>query len=155
MAYSTIETPNDKTTQYDLQEVNNYFNTVHDTLDNKNRDVDKKKELILSNIYSYKKHKAQNKLIFIVIIVCLIIITIYYTNNLFNYMNNTIYSIIMGTIIAGIFIYVALFLWDFSFRDNFNYDEYDYGKFGTINNVVNSSNNVNDYTEVDTSNCNK
>ena len=144
-----------KTVSYDLQEVNNYLNTVHDSLDNKNREQDKKKELILSNIYSYKKNKAQNKIFFILIAACLIIIFLYYTNNLFNYMNNTIYSIIIGTIIGALCIYIGLFLWDFNFRDKFNYDEYDYGNFGTIHNVVIPQDNKKDYTtvDVDASNC--
>jgi hypothetical protein len=132
-----------------------FYESVYNTLDTKNRDVDKTKELVLSNIYSYKKNKAQNKLLFVIIVMCVILIIISYLNKKFMLLNDTMYAFTMGTIIGFTLIYVGYSLWDFSFRDNMNYDEYDYDKFGTINTKP-SLNKVTDtdYTSTnDSSNC--
>jgi hypothetical protein len=133
-----------------------FYNSVYDTLNNKNRDVDKTKELVLSNIYSYKKNKAQNKLLFVIIIVCIILIIITYLNNTFMLVDDTVYGFIIGTILGFTFIYIGYSLWVFSFKDNKNYDEYDYGKFGTINPSSSTTNKgtKTDYVETeDDSNC--
>ena len=132
-----------------------FYESVYNTLDTKNRDVDKTKELVLSNIYSYKKNKAQNKLLFVIIIMCIILIIISYLNKTFMLVNDTIYGFTIGTILGFTLIYIGYSLWEFSFRDNMNYDEYDYDKFGTINTKT-SVNKVTDtdYTTTnDSSNC--
>lgn len=149
-------TKNDSNNVFDYNKTQAFYNSAYDTIDTKLRDVDKTKELVLSNIYSYKKTKAHNKLLFVIIIICVILIVITYLKKKYQYPDDIIYGFIIGTIIGLAFIYIGYSLWVFSFRDSRNYDEFDWGKFGTINGTkpINKTKNINDYTTtVDTSNC--
>ncbi len=128
MSYST-----DKNPTYYGDQTQQFYNTVYDTVNNKNKDVDKTKELVLSNIYSYKKTKAHNKLLFVIIGVCVLLIIISIINKTYTLVDDNMYGFIVGTILGLTLIYMGYSLWVFSFRDSKNYDEYDYGKFGTIN----------------------
>jgi hypothetical protein len=134
MSYNT-----DDNNYYDYTQTQLFYNLVYNTLDSKNRSVDKTKELVLSNIYSYKKTKAHNKLLFVIIIICIVLIIIGYLNNKYMLVSDTVYSITMGIILGFAFIYIGYSIWVFSFRDKLNYDEYDYGKFGTINKSTNKT----------------
>jgi hypothetical protein len=145
---------NDKQNAFDFEKTQAFYNSFYDTVDTKIKDVDKTKELVLSNIYSYKKNKAQNKLLFVIIIVSIIIIIITYLNKKYNIIDDTVYAGLLGTIIGFTFIYIGYSIWDFSFRDTINYDEFDYGKFGTINPATNIKNIPPVYTTtVDASSC--
>ena len=142
-------------TQFDLKQTNLYFDEFNDTLNSTLRDVDKTKELILANVYSYKKTKAQNKLLFIIIIICTIIILITTLNKTYNVLNDETYAGLIGIILGFTLIYVGYSLWVFSFKDTLNYDEFNYGAFGTINPGTDATNinNETDYTTPDISNC--
>ena len=78
---------------------------------------------------------------------------------MYNLLDDNMYAFTIGTILGLTIIYVGYSLWDFSFRDNINFDEYDYGKFGTIDSTVNNTVPVvvpddTDYTStVDASSC--
>lgn len=153
MAYYT---KNEMNNDYDFEKTQTFLKSAYDTMDAKLRDVDKTKQLILSNIYSYKKNKAQNKLLLFIIIICIILIIITYFKRIYQYPDDIVYGFIIGSIVGLAFIYIGYSLWDFSFRDNQNYDEYDYSKFGTINKrtPINNVKTNKDYTTtVDTSNC--
>ena len=82
---------NGKQNAFDFEKTQAFYNSVYDTLGTKIRDVDKTKELVLSNIYSYKKNKAQNKLLFVIIIMCIIIIIITNLNKKYNILDDTVY----------------------------------------------------------------
>jgi hypothetical protein len=147
---------NDKNSAYDFEKTQNFYNSAYDKLNDKNRDVDKTKELVLSNIYSYKKTKAQNKLLYVIIFVCVLVIIISIINKTQTLVDDNMYAFIIGSILGLTLIYIGYSLWVFSFRDSKNYDEYDYGKFGTINIPAANSNKPTDtdYTStVDSSNC--
>ena len=142
-------------TQFDLSGTNLYFDEFNNTLNETLRDVDKTKELILANVYSYKKTKAQNKLLFIIIIICVILILITILNKTFNLLNDDAYAGLIGIILGFTFIYVGYSLWVFSYKDTLNYDEFNYGAFGTMNPGTDSSKTKKtDYTTTDISNCN-
>jgi hypothetical protein len=150
MSYIVNNTPN----AFDFEKTQAFYNSVYDTLGTKIRDVDKTKELVLSNIYSYKKNKAQNKLLFVIIIMCIIIIIITYLNKKYNIIDDTVYVLLLGTILGFTFLYIGYSIWEFSFRDTINYDEFDYGKFGTINPETNINNKPPVYTStIDASSC--
>jgi hypothetical protein len=141
-------------TQFDLNKTKLYFDEFNDTLNDTLRDVDKTRELMLANIYSYKKTKAQNKLLFIIIIICVIIILIATLNKTFNLLNDDAYVGLIGIILGFTFIYVGYSLWVFSYKDTLNYDEFNYGAFGTMNPGTDSSKTKKtDYTTPDISNC--
>ena len=142
------------TSVYDYTNTQSFYNSVYDTIDTKNKDVNKTKELVLSNIYSYKKNKAQNKLLRVIIIMCIIIIIITYLNKIYNVIDDTVYGVLLGTILGFTFLYIGYSIWEFSFRDTINYDEFDYGKFGTINPATNINNLPPVYTSTnDVSSC--
>ena len=144
-------------TQFDLDNINSYFTEFNNTLDTQIRTVDKTTELILSNVYSYKKTKSHNKLLFIIIIMCIIIIIISLLNKKFVIMNDNIYSGVIGIIVGFGLIYVGYSLWVFSLKDTLNYDEYNYGAFGTknLNTLYYPSDTVSecDISNCDSSNC--
>jgi len=144
---------------YDYGKTQAFYKSAYDEIDKELRGIDNTKELTLSNIYSYKKSKAQNRLLYVIIIMCIILIIISYVNKMYNLLDDNMYAFTIGTILGLTIIYVGYSLWDFSFRDNINYDEYDYGKFGTIVSTANNTATIvvpdeTDYTStVDASSC--
>jgi hypothetical protein len=149
-------TKNEMNNDYDFEKTQTFYKSAYDTMNTKLRDVDKTKQLVLSNIYSYKKNKAHNKLLLFIIIICIILIIITNFKKIYQYPDDIVYGFIIGSIVGLACIYIGYSLWDFSFRNNQNYDEYDYSKFGTINektplNYVKPNKNY--IATIDTSNC--
>ena len=110
-------------------QVLNFYNEVYDDINKFNLD----KETAISNIYVYKKTKMINKIFYMIIYVCVIIILLTFINKTFNYFDDVAYLIICGIFVGVAFIYIGYILWDLYFRSNLNFDEYDYNKFGTFN----------------------
>ena len=78
------------------------------------------KTYTLSNIYKYKKYKAINEILYILILLLTIL------NKNIEYFDNIAYGILVGVIIAVGFIYIAQKIIDILFRNNLNYDEYEF-----------------------------
>jgi hypothetical protein len=110
-------------------QVLNFYNHVYDDINKFNLD----KENAISNIYVYKKTKMINKIFYMIISVCVIIIILTFINKTFKYFDDVAYLIICGVFVGTAFVYIGYLLWDLYFRDNLNFDEYDYNKFGTTN----------------------
>ena len=110
-------------------QVLNFYNEVYDDINKFNLD----KETAISNIYVYKKTKMINKIFYMIIYVCVIIILLTFINKTFNYFDDVAYLIICGIFVGVAFIYIGYILWDLYFRSNINFDEYNYNKFGTTN----------------------
>ena len=114
-------------TSTNSDQVLNFYNHVYDDINKFNLD----KENAISNIYVYKKTKMINKIFYMIISVCVIIIILTFINKTFNYFDDVAYLIICGVFVGTAFVYIGYLLWDLYFRDNINFDEYDYNKFGT------------------------
>lgn len=124
MAYNT-----NLNTTTDSDQVLNFYNEVYDDINRFNLD----KETAISNIYVYKKTKTINKIFYMIISVCVIIILLTFINKTFKYFDDVAYLIICGVFVGIAVIYIGYILWELYFRDNINFDEYNYNKFGTTN----------------------
>ena len=124
MAYNT-----QLNTTTNSDQVLNFYNGVYDDINKFNLD----KETAISNIYVYKKTKTINKIFYIIISVCVIIILLTFINKTFKYFDDVAYLIICGVFVGIAIIYIGYILWELYFRDNINFDEYNYNKFGTTN----------------------
>ena len=127
MAYNT-----NLTTTTNSDHVLQFYNEVYDDINKFNLD----KENSISNIYVYKKTKMINKIFYMIISVCVIIILLTFINKTFKYFDDVAYLIICGIFVGVAFIYIGYILWDLYFRSNLNFDEYDYNKFGTTNPIT-------------------
>jgi hypothetical protein len=110
-------------------DVLNFYNEVYDNINKYNLD----KENAISNIYMYKKTKMINKIFYIIILICVIIILLTFINKTFKYFDDVAYLIICGILIAIAILYIGYILFDLYFRSKLNFDEYDYNSFGTNN----------------------
>ena len=81
------------------------------------------------NYYYYKRYRKINEILLYYIVVCIVLIVLSKLQS--PYFDNLSYSLITGIIIAALFIYVMFSLWDLFIRDNINFDEYDFSKYGT------------------------
>jgi len=78
------------------------------------------------NIYYYKRYKAENYLLYFIMIICVLIIILTIIKNLNPFFDDMAYSAIIGTILGLSVIYISYLLWNMMFRDNQNFDEYNY-----------------------------
>jgi len=117
---------------------------VYDDINKFNLD----KEQSISNIYIYKKTKMINKIFYMIISVCVIILLLTFINKTFKYFDDIAYLIICGVFIALALIYIGYILWEVYFRSNINFDEYDYNKFGTTNPPKMSSHGDKGYSDI-------
>ena len=105
-----------------------FYNDVYDDISKFNID----KENAFSNLNVYKKTKMINKIFYIIIIVCVIVILLTFINKTFNYFDDIAYLVICGALVGISMVYIGYILWDLYFRSMLNFDEYDYNKFGTV-----------------------
>jgi len=127
------------------------INTMNSEFKEDKTPYDKVINQIKWNTYYYKKYRQQTKLMVFIIIICLIMITLTKLRNRSKYFDEKSYTIIIGSILAFAFIYLMYGLWDLYFKDNKNFDEYDYSKYGGGGgNVI--TRDV-DMEDVDISNC--
>jgi hypothetical protein len=138
--------PYTPSTKYNLDTdpVLNFYNDVYNDITKFNLD----KENSISNLYVYKKTKMINKILYITIITCVIIILLTFINKTYTYFDDVAYLIMCGILVGGAIIYIGYILWDLYFRSNLNFDEYDYNKFGTYNPSKISPNVYKDYSDI-------
>lgn len=84
------------------------------------------KTYTLSNIYTYKKYKAINEILYIVLFITILILLLTILNKNIDYFDNVAYGILVGVIIAVGVIYIIQKILDILFRNNLNYDEYEF-----------------------------
>jgi hypothetical protein len=132
------------TSETNSDQVLNFYNEVYNDINKFNLD----KENALSNIYIYKKTKMINKIFYMIIFICVIIILLTFINKTYKYFDDVAYLIMCGVLIAIATIYIGYLLWDLYFRSNLNFDEYDYNKFGTTNPSKILSNPNKDYSDI-------
>ena len=121
----------DDSLPYENSGVLQYFNSVHDNINeiNNNNLVDQNNAK--HNLYNYKKVKMYNSVLYIVIITCVIVLLLTFLHKNNNYFDNTSYLIIVSIFIGISVCYILYLLKDIIFRDNMNFDEYDYNRYGS------------------------
>lgn len=120
-----------------------------------NKRYEEKRDIINNNQrqheiyqYNYYKNKAQLRLIKVFIFIIFILIFITYINKKYNFIiNDTLYTILLGTLTAVYVIYTCKELYDIYLRNEFVFDEYDSGNKPSVgitdNNKGNNNNNNN------------
>jgi hypothetical protein len=81
------------------------------------------------NNYSYKKYQSQTRVLFVINITCFIIILLSLSRS--DFFDETAYLVSCGVVLGIAFIIIGRMLWDISVRDNINFDEYNFGIYGT------------------------
>jgi hypothetical protein len=92
------------------------------------------------NTYYYKRYKALNSILYFIMLICVIIIVLTIVKKKMSFFDDTAYSVIVGIILAMSVMYIITQTWGIMFRDNQNFDEYNY-TFNT--NVTNTNTNTN------------
>lgn len=138
----------DKLSNIDIDNVSKSYNKTADVYRNQtsvNKYVDKKKDkfekrnksllLDVSNkirekeiyTYYYKKYNAQKKILMNIIFSALLTIILIYLNKHFKFLlNDTLFVLALGIIFAILTIRVCTEMFDILFRNDINYDEYDF-----------------------------
>ena len=78
------------------------------------------------NTYFYKKYKAENNLLYFIMVICVLIIIINLLKQKFTYFDDVSYSVIIGIILAYSFIHIFYILWSITYKSVSNFDENDY-----------------------------
>jgi hypothetical protein len=78
------------------------------------------------NTYYYKKYRAENKLLYFIIGICILIIILNILKKSFSYFDDISYSVFIGIILAYSFIHILYILWTITYKDDLNFDENDY-----------------------------
>jgi hypothetical protein len=121
-----------------------FFDDVHDTLTSIQDTNLVNEETAKYNLYNYKKYKVYNSVLYIIIITCLIVLTLTFLRKRITYFDDKAYLITVGISVGLSLCYIFYILWDLFFRDNNNFDEYNFSNYGTKPQTVpvNSSNNL-------------
>ena len=116
---------NEKYINYLLEIVDDENEYVNEEYNKIKKEMELKKRQIEINKYYELKYKRQIQIIKGIIFLCslMIIITFIFKMNLFS---ERIFSIIVGTWFAVLFIYLTRSFYDIYIRDNIRFDEYDY-----------------------------
>ena len=137
--------PYNSETDTDSSKTLSFYNEVYADISKFNID----KENSFSNVNIYKKTKMINKIFYIIIIVCIIVILLTFINKTFNYFDDIAYLVICGALVGLSIVYIGYILWDLYFRSEINFDEYDYNKFGTVSPPPIIDNNINkNYSDI-------
>lgn len=143
----TQQTDNNIT--YDNSGVLQFFNNVYYDLNdiNNNNLIDEGNAK--RNLYNYKKTKAYIYVLYIIIITCLIVLFLTFLRKNVNYFDDKAYLMIVSISIGIAVCYIFYILWDILFRDNINFDEYNFSRYGSIPQITPGlPNPVIDYTNV-------
>ena len=90
--------------------------------------------------YYYKKYNAQKKILMNIIVASLLTIVLTYLNKSYKFLlTDTLFILALGIIFATIVINICIQLFDILFRNNINYDEYDF-MFNIKGNMLNTDN---------------
>ena len=122
--------------------MSNPYNSIYDNYDSSgtitffelvNNDIIKlfnkanvDKTYSLSNIYTYKKYKAINEMLYVLLFMTIAILLLTILNKMVTYFDDVAYGILVGVIIAIGTIDIVQKIFDILFRNNINYDEYEY-----------------------------
>ncbi len=128
-----------------VQEKTNTLQLLADTLFSKQITLDPQyKEEIKWDIYFYKKYNFQTHLMWVIVGVCVLL-------NIYSFLPQFLFPGLAGFTLAVTFIYMVYSIWDLTFRDDMNFDEYDFQEYTGTFNRPNDDFNLN--VEVDISNC--
>lgn len=97
--------------------------------------------------YYYKKYNAQKKILFYIVIASILTICLTYLNKRFNFLvTDTIFILAIGILFAILVINICAQLFEIFFRNNINFDEYDFifQNKSNVNNIIEKSNNENE-----------
>jgi hypothetical protein len=104
------------------------------------QDVDNKIRQKEIYTYYYKKYNAQKKILMNIIVASLLTIVLTYLNKSYKFLlTDTLFILALGIIFATIVINICIQLFDILFRNNINYDEYDF-MFNIKGNMLNTDN---------------
>ena len=130
-----------------------YFNSVYDDLNNINNDNLINENNAKYNLYNYKKTKMYIQVLYVVIITCLILLVVTFLRKQNNYFDDTAYLIVVGISLGIACCYILYLVKDIMFRDNMNFDEYDYSRYGSGSNIDASANAQTSNTNKSKTNC--
>jgi hypothetical protein len=147
----TQQTNNDST--YDNSGVLQYFNSVYDNLSVINNENLINENTAKYNIYNYKKIKMYNHILYIIIITCIIVIILTFLRKQFKYFDDSAYLLLVAITIGLSVCYIIYIIWDLLFRDNINFDEYDFSRYGSAKVVSSDPAPYKDYTDVSGAKC--
>ena len=111
--------------------MNDYTESEYNTLKRRNKhltnDLDKNFKKNQLYTYYYKKNKSQLTILYNLILVIVFLIILTFLNNHVKFIiNDLLYGIIVGVVIALFSIYIFYQLFDILMRDNINFDEYSF-----------------------------
>lgn len=91
------------------------------------KDINENKRTLEISNYHYKKNKAQTKILYALVFLCILIYIIYGIHTSYPQIVTTeVYSILVGSAGAIFFIYLMYSLYDILMRDDHDFDEYKY-----------------------------
>lgn len=106
-----------------------YTDSLKDKHENVMNDVDNQYRSIEMNNYYHKKYSAQNKILWFVIKISIIVIILSFFNSfIHNKIVDIVYLSIVGIIFAYSLIHICYQLFDIYMRDKHVFDEYDFDK---------------------------
>jgi len=111
---------------YDSSGTINFFQLVNNEIIKLFNTSNVNKTYSLSNIYTYKKYRAINEILYIILFMTILILLLTILNKMVTYFDDVAYGILVGVIIAIGTITIVQKIFDILFRNNINYDEYEY-----------------------------
>lgn len=143
-AKTTMRTYNKSADMHRTQEFHkNVMNEEVETIETRNEKLgtnlsNSQRQLEINNYY-YKKNKAQVRILFNILYLCLTIYVLTFLNKHLSFIfNDTAFVILLGIILGIFFIYFCLALYDIYARDDDNFDEYSYFWRKSVNDLASS-----------------
>lgn len=126
MKYNEKRVENQDSVTYYMMD---YTDDIKKSHDNTVKNIDKQYRSVEMNNYYYKKYSAQNKILWFVIKVSLVVIILSFFNSLVrNKIVDTLFLAIVGIIFSYALIHICYQLFDIYMRDKHIFDEYDFEK---------------------------
>uniref|UniRef100_A0A6C0D1K9 Uncharacterized protein n=1 Tax=viral metagenome TaxID=1070528 RepID=A0A6C0D1K9_9ZZZZ len=122
-----------------------FYKSVEKNLNALSQTSNENVKQIQINTYYYKRYKAENQLLYFIMIVLLFVIIITLIKKNYPFLDDLAYSIIIGSILGLSIIYIVYSLWIIMNKDSSNYDENEYSY--STNNITSGpdrSNTLND-----------
>jgi len=137
---SYIQAPTGQQGTPDSEGILQYFNSVYDNLNTINDDNLISESNAKHNLYNYKKTKMYIHVLYVVIITCLVLLVLTFLRKQNNYFDDTAYLIVVAVSLGIALCYILYIVKDILFRDNMNFDEYDYSRYGSGSSIDASAN---------------
>jgi amino acid permease len=119
-----------------------FYNETSDSLKKLTKPVNEQLKKIHVNTYYYKRYKSENNILYVVIAILILIIILSMIRKKYPIFDDTSYSIIVGIILAILLIYIVYSIWKLFYKDELNYDEYNYGTMSS-DDITSGSNDYN------------